>query len=323
MSREIAKHGGIYASHIRDEGDELLEAIEEVIQIAEQAGLPCHISHLKATKRRNWGKVRAAARIVEEARQRGLKISADQYPYTASSTSIMAMLLPEEEREGGQKATSERLTNPAEVARLRPIIAEALEARGELMIASFPPKPAWVGKMIRDVAAKEGREPVEIAIELLRDGDPQGVNFGMDEVDVRYAMTLPWVATASDGSSKIDDGTRPHPRSFGTFPRKIGRYAIQERVVSLPAAVRSASGLPADILGMTDRGYVRANLVADLVVFDPKQLLDRATYQEPFETSVGVRWVILNGEIAIADGVLQKILAGRPLRRPSGRTPNQ
>jgi N-acyl-D-aspartate/D-glutamate deacylase len=185
------------------------------------------------------------------------------------------------------------------------------------MIASFPPKPAWVGKMIREVAAEEGRDAVDIAIELLREGNPQGVNFGMDEADVRYVMTLPWVATASDGSSKIDDGTRPHPRSFGTFPRKIGRYAIQEQVVPLATAVRSATGLPADILGMTDRGYVRENLVADLVVFDPKQLEDRATYRDPFETSVGVRWVIVNGEIAIADGVPKRVQAGRPLRRES------
>jgi N-acyl-D-aspartate/D-glutamate deacylase len=315
LSREIAKHGGIYASHIRDEGDELLESIEEVIQIAQEANLPCHISHLKATKRRNWGKVRAAARLVEEGRRKGLKITADQYPYTASSTSIAAMLLPEEEREGGQKALSERLKNPGELAKLRPIMAEALEARGELMIATFPSKPAWVGKMIREVAKEEGREPVDIAIELLRDGDPQGVNFGMDETDVRFVMTLPWVATASDGSSKIDDGTRPHPRSFGTFPRKIGRYAIQENVVTLPAAIRSASGLPADILGITDRGYIRPGLVADLVVFDPKQLEDRATYDEPFNSSTGVRWVFINGQAAVADGKVQTTLAGRPLRR--------
>jgi N-acyl-D-aspartate/D-glutamate deacylase len=169
--------------------------------------------------------------------------------------------------------------------------------------------------MIREVAAQEGRDPVDIAIELLQGGDPQGVNFGMDEADVRYVMTLPWVATASDGSSKIDDGSRPHPRSFGTFPRKIGRYAIQENVVTLSAAVRSASGLPADILGMTDRGYIRTGLVADLVVFNPKQLEDRATYDEPFKSSAGVRWVIINGQPAIADGEVQSTLAGRPLRR--------
>jgi N-acyl-D-aspartate/D-glutamate deacylase len=311
----VAKYGGIYASHIRDEGDELLEAIEEVIQIADEAKIHCHVSHFKATKRPNWGKVRAAARMVEDAQRRGLKITADQYPYTASSTSIAAMLLPEVDREGGNEATSKRFKNPDEVARLRPIIADALEARGELMIASFPPKPAWVGKMIREVAAEEGREPVDIAIELMRDGDPQGVNFGMDEADVRFVMTLPWVATASDGSSKIDDGTRPHPRSFGTFPRKIGRYAIQENVVSLPTAIRSASGLPAEILGMADRGYVRENLAADLVVFDPKTFEDRATYEKPFETSTGIRWVIVNGEIAIADGMPQDVLAGKPLRR--------
>jgi N-acyl-D-amino-acid deacylase len=130
-------------------------------------------------------------------------------------------------------------------------------------------------------------------------------------------MTLPWVATASDGSSKIDDGTRPHPRSYGTFPRKIGRYSIRENVLSMAAAVRSASGLPADILGMTDRGYIRENLVADLVVFDPKQLEDRATFEKPFETSVGIRWVLVNGKVAIADGEPQDVLAGQPLRRES------
>jgi N-acyl-D-aspartate/D-glutamate deacylase len=312
LSAVVSKHGGIYASHIRDEGDTLIESIEEVIEIARRADLPCHISHFKATKRPNWGKVRAAARIIEAARQKGLEITADQYPYTASSTSIMAMLLPDKEREGGDDATIKLLAN--EETRLRPVIAAALEARGELMIASFESKPQWVGKLIREVASEEGREPVDIALELLRGGDARGVNFGMDEADVRYVMTLPWVATASDGSSKVDDGTRPHPRSFGTFPRKIGRYAIREKVIPLPAAIRSATGLPADILGMTDRGYVRPDLVADLVVFDPKQLEDRATYERPFETSIGVRWLFVNGKTAIADGEPQEIRAGRPLR---------
>jgi N-acyl-D-aspartate/D-glutamate deacylase len=183
------------------------------------------------------------------------------------------------------------------------------------MVASFAPKPQWVGKLISDIAKEEGREQVDIAVELLRDGKAQGVNFGMDEADVRYAMTMPWVATASDGSAKIDDGTRPHPRSFGTFPRKIGRYAIKDKVLSLPAAIRSASGLPAEIIGMTDRGMVRENLVADLVVFDPKEFEDLATYEKPFERSKGVRWLLVNGRVAIEDGEVQKTLAGRALRR--------
>lgn len=311
----VGKHGGIYASHMRDESDELMESIEEVLEIARRANLPCHISHLKSSKRRNWGRIRAAARIIEQARDDGLRITADQYPYNASSTSIMAMLLPDEEREGGEEATAERLKHPAESARVRPLVAEALESRGQLMIASFSAKPEWVGKLISDLAKAEGREPADIGLELLLDAKAQGVNFGMDEADVRYAMTLPWVATASDGSAKIDDGTRPHPRSYGTFPRKIGRYSIQESVLPLPAAIRSATGLPADILGLKDRGYVRENLVADLVVFDPKQFEDVATYERPFETSTGVRWLLVNGQIAIADGAPQKVLAGRPLRR--------
>jgi N-acyl-D-aspartate/D-glutamate deacylase len=311
----VGKQGGIYASHIRDESDELMESIEEVIEISRRADLPCHVSHLKSSKVRNWGKMRAATEAIEKARQSGLTITADQYPYTASSTSIMAMLLPDEEREGGEQAAADRLKSPSEETRLRPIIANGLEERGALMVASFAPKPQWVGKLISDIAKEEGREQVDVAVELLRDGKAQGVNFGMDEADVRYAMTMPWVATASDGSAKIDDGTRPHPRSFGTFSRKIGRYAIKDKVLSLPAAIRSASGLPAEIIGMTDRGVVRENLVADLVVFDPNEFEDLATYEKPFERSKGVRWLFVNGQVAIDDGEVQKTLAGRALRR--------
>jgi N-acyl-D-amino-acid deacylase len=317
ISQTVAEHGGIYASHIRNEDDELFEAVEEVIEIARRAGLPCHISHIKASDPANWGKLRVVARMVEQARSSGLAITADQYPYNASSTSMMALLLPDKEREGGEAATAERLKDPNEAARLRPLVAAEIKDSGPLMIASFPAKPEWLGKTLHEVAKLENCEPVDVAFELFRDARAQGIHFGMGEEDVRFAMTLPWVATASDGSTKIDDGTRPHPRSYGTFPRKIGRYAIRENVLSMAAAVRSASGLPADILGMTDRGYIHENLVADLVVFDPKQLEDRATFEKPFETSVGIRWVLVNGKIAIADGVPQEVLAGRPLRRES------
>jgi N-acyl-D-amino-acid deacylase len=314
IARVVGKHGGIYASHIRDEGDTLIESVEEVLHIARGANLPCHVSHFKSSKVKNWGKIRAAARAIELARASGLVITADQYPYTASSTSIMAMLLPDEEREGGEEATAERLKKPEERERLRSVVANSIAERGGIMIASCKSKPEWVGKLLIDIAAEENREPVEIGFELLLDGKAQGVNFGMDENDVRFAMTLPWVATASDGSTKIDDGTRPHPRSYGTFSRKIGHYAIQENVLPMAAAIRSASGLPADIIGMKDRGYVRTGYSADLVAFDPDQFEDRATYEKPFETSVGVRWLLVNGKVAIADGKPQEVLAGRALR---------
>lgn len=314
IASRVAEHRGIYASHIRDEGDALVESVAEAIDIGKRARLPVHVSHFKSVKRRNWGKVRVAARLIEEARQSGQQVTADQYPYTASSTSIMAMLLSPDEREGGNQATAERLKNAAEALRLRPIVAEALAARDKMMIASSKQKPDWVGMLIREVAVAERCEPLDVAMEILLDASAQGVNFSMAEADVRFVMKLPWVATASDGSSKIDDGSRPHPRSYGTFPRKIGRYAIQENVLPLEAAVRSASGLPADILGMTDRGYVRVGQAADLVVFHPDKLEDRATYQEPFNRSVGIRWVLIGGQFAIADGELTKAMAGRPLR---------
>lgn len=317
ISAVVGKRGGFYASHIRDEGDTLLESIEEVIEICKGAHLPCHVSHLKSSKKPNWGKVRAAAHLIEKAQHDGLKITADQYPYTASSTSIMAMLLPDDEREGGEKATAKRLANEETAKRLRPIIAQAIAARGPIMIASIKSKPDWVGKVITEIATTENSEPVDVALKILRsDPEAAGVNFGMDEADVRFVMTLPWVATASDGSSKIDDGTRPHPRSFGTFSRKIGRYSIKENVVPLPAAIRSATGLPADILGMTDRGYLRKDTTADIVVIDPREFEDRATYEEPFRPSTGVRWLFLAGKPAIADGKPLDVLAGKPLRRP-------
>ncbi len=245
----VGRHGGIYASHIRDEGDQLLEAVEEAIEIGRRGHVAVHVSHFKASKQRNWGKVRAAAEVIEQARQEGLRVTADQYPYNASSTSFLAMLLPDDEREGGEEATIERLNDPTQLARLRPLIADAVAVRGRLLIASCEKHPQWVGRLLREVAAAEHREPVDVALDLLRGGGAQAVNFGMDENDVRFVMTLPWVATASDGSSKIDDGTRPHPRSFGTFTRKLGLYAIAEQVIPLEAAIRSATGLPADILG--------------------------------------------------------------------------
>jgi N-acyl-D-amino-acid deacylase len=318
MAEVVGNRGGFYASHMRSEEDELIDAVQEVIAIARGGNLPCHISHFKACDKPNWGKVHVAARLVEDARRDGLRITADQYPYTASSTSVMAFLLPENEREGGEHATAKRLRDEEQLKRLKPIIAKSIEDRGPIMVASSSKKPKWVGKMIADIAAEEKREPVDVALELMReDPDAAGVNFGMDEADVRYVMTLPWVAAASDGSSKVDDGSRPHPRSFGTFPRKIGRYAIQDKVIPLPAAIRSATGLPADILGIKDRGYLRENLAADIVVFDPKQLEDKATYEKPFEISTGVRWLLVNGKLAVADGKPQEVFAGRPLRKPT------
>lgn len=316
LAAVVAEYDGLYASHIRDEGDTLVESVEEAVQIGRLSGAAVHVSHFKASKRRNWGKVRAAAAVMEQAREAGFTVTADQYPYAASSTSVAAMLLPDEEREGSRRDLTDRLNDPEQLARLRPIMQDLLEARGGIMVADCPSLPGYVGRMIRDIARDEGREAVDVAIDVVRSGSEAGVSFSMDERDVRWVMTLPWVATASDGSVKVPDGTKPHPRSFGTFSRKIGRYAAEEKVVPLAMAIRSASGLPADILGMQDRGYLRTGLAADIVVFDADAFRDHATFESPTETSTGVRWLLVNGELAIDDGQLVKTDAGRPLRKP-------
>ena len=320
IAEVIGSHGGIYASHIRNESTKLLDAVAEAIAIGRRARLPVHVSHFKSNGIQAWGLIRRAADLIEEARKGGLRVTADQYPYLASSTSLGALLLPASAREGGREALEARLDDPEQEAKIRAAIAESLKTRTEkapIRIASYRPRPDWVGKTVRGIAREEGRDPVEIALEISRNGGAGAVSFGMNEDDVRFAMRLPWVATASDGSAKVPSGTRPHPRSYGTFPRKIGHYAFAEKVIPLAQAIRSATGLPADILGMTDRGYLKEGAVADIVVFDPDQIRDRATFDDPHQYSAGVRFVFVAGRTAVYRGTPTGALAGRALKHVS------
>jgi N-acyl-D-aspartate/D-glutamate deacylase len=314
LSRVVARHGGIYASHIRGEGETLLDAVEEALRIGREARLPVHVSHFKASGRPYWGAVRVAARRIEEARAAGHRVTADQYPYVASSTSLEAMLLPAWAREGEAKDVLARLKDERQLPKIRRAIQTSLRTHDRLQIASCKAKPEYAGKLLSDIAAEEKREQIDVALEILTSGGAAAVNFGMSEEDVRYVMSLPWVATASDGSVKVADDSKPHPRSYGTFTRKLGHYAGAEKIISLEQAVRSASGLPADVLGLTDRGYLRTGCFADVVVFEPKSVRDNATYEKPFEHSSGIRWVLVNGREAIADGKPTGALAGRALR---------
>jgi N-acyl-D-aspartate/D-glutamate deacylase len=192
-----------------------------------------------------------------------------------------------------------------------------METRNKIVIASYRKRPAWIGKSLDEIAELEKRPVLDIILEITRGGGAAAVSFGMNEEEVRYAMQLPWVATASDGSSKLPGADRPHPRSYGTFSRKIGRYALAEKVLPLAAAVRSSSALPAEILGLTDRGYVRKDYVADLVVFDPETFIDHATFDEPFRYSSGARYVFVAGQPAVYEGTPTGALAGRALRHTS------
>jgi len=320
IAQVVAQHGGIYASHIRGEGTELLTAVNEALQIGREAGLPAHISHFKASGQEAWGTLRAAANLVEQARSNGQKATADQYPYIASSTSLEATIVPTWARSGGSKEFRKRLEDPEQGPRLKEAIRQSIEKKRDgaaIMIARYRPRPEWNGKTLKEIADAEQKPPLDAALEIFQEGGAAIVNFSMHEDDVRMAMQLPWVATASDGGSKLPNEDKPHPRSYGTFARKIGHYALREKVITVEHAVRASSALPAEILGMTDRGRLAVGQFADVVVFDPKTYIDTATFAEPHQYSAGTKYVFVNGHPAVHDGVPTGVLAGRALRHPS------
>lgn len=318
IAQEIATAGGIYASHIRGEEGGLLDSVQEAIRIGRSAAVPVHISHLKVKGTPNWGSLRLAIELIEQARTGGVKVTADQYPYIASSTSLAATIFPPWSLSGGTGQLAQRLDDPQTGARVREEVSKSLSVKEQgkqIVIAQYDKRPQWVGKHLKEIADAEQTTPLKIAEEIMRNGGARIVNFAMSEDDVRLAMTFPWVATASDGAVMIPNANRPHPRSFGTFPRKIGHYSIREQVLPLEQAIRSATGLPADILGLSDRGYLRPGQAADIVVFDPQEMIDRATFENPFQYAAGIRYVFVNGIPAIHEGTPTGALAGKALRK--------
>ncbi len=318
LAKAAARHGGLYASHIRNEGGGLLTAIEEALRVGRESGCRVHISHIKASGKEAWGASSRAVGLIEAAQKKGQKVTADQYPYIASSTSLRATLVPAKYREGSPKEYVARLDDPQTGPRIRADVEKALAGRDggrRIQVARYARNPKWQGKNITQIAEAEGKEPIDVVLEIERNGGAQVVNFGMSEEDVRVYMKRPWVATASDGGVQTPGDTVPHPRSYGTFPRKIGRYAIEDGVISLEQAIRSSTGLPADILGLTDRGYLKPGAFADVVVFDPKAFRDTATFDKPHQYAAGVKWVFVNGTPVVADGAHDpKALPGRVLR---------
>jgi N-acyl-D-aspartate/D-glutamate deacylase len=317
LARVAARHGGFYASHIRDEGTGVLAALDEALTIGREAGLPVHISHLKASGRKAWGKSVEEIALLNRARASGQAVTADQYPYPASSTSLAAMVVPAQYREGSSKDFLARLDDPAVGPRLRKAIADKIEGRDggkSLRIARYAPNKAWQGKDLAAIADTEKKSVLDVVLEIERHGGAGVVSFGMNEEDVRLIMKQPFVATASDGSVQVPGDTVPHPRSYGCFPRKIGRYAIAEKLIPLEHALRSATGLPADILKLPERGYLKPGYFADVVVFDPQQFRDAATYDKPHQYATGVRYLFVNGRLVIDQGKFTGTLAGKPLR---------
>jgi N-acyl-D-amino-acid deacylase len=311
----VKAQGGIFVSHIRNEGDWLLEALDEVITIGRRTGVPVHVSHLKASGERNWGRMVEALERIESARAEGIDITFDQYPYTAGST-YLSSLLPGWAHEGGPSKMLERIRD--EDSRRR-IIEEMRSPRGEnwdgILISHVKTgkNRPLVGRRIGEAASEMGLSPQELVLKLVEEEENAAsmILFSMSELDVETAMRSRLGMICTDG---LMLGT-PHPRAYGSFPRVLGRYARHRGLLSLEEAVRKMTSLPAQRFGLMDRGLLRPGLAADITIFDPESVMDKATFEDPRRFPEGIEYVVVNGAIAVEDGVYKGVRAGRVLRR--------
>ncbi|HEY0113855.1 MAG TPA: D-aminoacylase [Allosphingosinicella sp.] len=335
ITTEAAKCGGMYISHMRDEGPRLLEAIDELIEISQKSGARAEIYHFKQSGRSNWGKIDAAITRVEAARKRGLKITADMYTYPASSTGLDAAM-PLWVQEGGIDAWVARLKDPATRSRaLAEMRGPKATENGQLVVQE-PDKVLLLGfkterlkplagKTLAEVAKARGKSPEETAADLVVEDHTriQVAYFGMSEDNVRRAVALPWMSFGSDGAALASEGvfvkSSTHPRAYGNFARLLGRYVRDEKRLSLQEAVRKLTSLPASNLGLVDRGALRPNYFADIAIFDPATIRDNATFEKPHQYATGVRHVFVNGVQVLRDGEHTGATPGRAVRGPGWR----
>jgi N-acyl-D-aspartate/D-glutamate deacylase len=318
LAREAGRRGGVYDSHIRDESSYtigLAAAVDEAIAIGRDGRLPVNISHIKALGVDVQGQAPAIVARVEAARRAGQAVTADQYPWSASGTSLAAALVPRWAQDGGPAALLRRFDEAALAPRLRSEMAENIRRRGGAA-ALLITEGAFRGRTLADVAKDRGEEAVAAAVAVIRAGDPAVASFNQSEADIRTFMRRPWVMTGSDASAG-------HPRTYGSFARKYAKYVAAERVLTLRQFIERSSALTADTFGIEGRGRLKPGAFADLVVFDPRLYAERSTYEQPTLTAAGIRTVLVNGILAVDQGVLTGKAAGRalPHRPPPGTCP--
>jgi N-acyl-D-amino-acid deacylase len=312
LCRPLARRGLPYATHMRNEDDELLESVEEAIAVARGAGCPLQISHLKTEGERNWGKIDTVLATIERVRREGLDVTFDRYPYVAYQTGL-SNLFPPWSRDGGTTAFLERLRDPALTQRLRAAVAEKVALLGgwdNVMISSVegPNDKGAEGARLGRYAASRGEDPYEVAVRLLVQGrgDVGMVGFAMREENVERFLAHPLAMVCSDGAAVAVSGPartgHPHPRSLGTFPRVLGYYVRERRALTLEEAVAKMTARPAARLRLRDRGRLARGVAADVVVFDPATIRDRATFTDPFQYPEGIRTVLVNGAPALLEG---------------------
>jgi N-acyl-D-aspartate/D-glutamate deacylase len=313
MAKVAAKYGGIYDTHLRDESSYtigLLAAIREAIRIGHEAGMPSHISHIKALGTDVWGRSDSAIAIIEAAQRAGDRVSANQYPYTASGSSVGASLLPRWAEVGGRDSLRARVADPATKARLVTEMTENLRRRGgaQSLLISSTRDTSILGRTLDQVAKARNISPIEAAIQIIVAGDASVASFNMDEKDIVAFMKRPWVMTGSDGSGG-------HPRKYGTFPKKWSEYVKAKKVLTPEAFVRQSSGLTAETFKIKDRGVLATGKYADVVVFDGATFKDQSTYQKPTELATGMKYVIVNGKVAVDGGTYTGITPGVGITR--------
>jgi len=330
LAKVAAKYGGVYASHIRSESDTSLSAIDEAIEIGEKGGLPTHIFHFKKYGHNNWGHMPEQVARIQAARDRGVDITADQYPYIAAMTGL-EMCLPPKFLEGTSEQIVERLKDPKNRAEIRRAIETGLPGWGDdevksvggfhgVLVASLqkPENKKYEGKRMDEVAKTMGKDPLDALCDLLisEGGAAEAVYFGMNAADVELAMKQPWVGVGSDGvavTPQMEFIGKPHPRFYGTFPRVLGYYVREQKVLTLPEAIRKMTSFSAAIDGLTDRGLLRPGMAADITVFDPATVGDKATFENPLQYSVGIEYVIVNGTVVLNKGEHTGAKSGRVL----------
>ncbi|TPE64007.1 amidohydrolase family protein [Sandaracinobacter neustonicus] len=319
VAREAARRGGVYDTHQRDESSYnigVMNSTREAISIGQQAGMPVHFAHLKTLGVDVQGKAAELVSIIDEARAKGLNVTADQYPWEASGSALEPSLLPRWALDGGRPAMLARFADPAQLARIRTEMVENLRRRGgaQSLLLTRPGLP-WSGKRLSEIAAIWGVEPVDAALRIIRESEngTAVVSFNMAEGDIKLLMQQPWVVTSSDGSAG-------HPRMYATFPQKYAKYVLQEHTISLADFINSSTGRTADQFRLQGRGHLRPGYYADVVVFDPATYRPRADYLNPTELTTGVTTLLVNGQLAIDGGKPTGTAAGRPIRHipPSG-----
>jgi N-acyl-D-amino-acid deacylase len=324
LAKAAARYGGVYASHMRDEGARVLAAIEEAGRVGREAGMPVQLSHFKIDNRKLWGMSDQTLALVEKFRREGVDVVVDQYPYERSSTNL-GITLPSWALADGAEKVRERLgdaeTRKRIAAEMKSMLAElGHEDYSYAFVAAYRPERSFEGKNIAEINRDRGREgtldnQIDLILEMIERGGAQMVYHSMGEVDIERILKYPNTAIASDGGVREFGQGKPHPRSYGTNARVLAEYVRKRKVLTLEDAVRRMTSLPARTFGLADRGLVREGMAADLLIFDPAQVQDRATYTEPHQYTAGFDYVLVNGVVVIDAGQPNQARPGRVLRK--------